>query len=454
MQIVFHLGFHKTGSSSIQKFLFDFRETLLKLEILYPNNGVVGSAHHGIIWSIKPSSLAKFHSFKPDTSCFEKIAQEAKKNEIRKIILSSEFFSNLKMEDIYIIKSELTKHFSFIPVVIIYIRRQDIAIESLYKQVTKTYETREKRNFHSYLSQDWIRSFLNFAEILSQWQQVFPEAQIIPRIYDRKLFPEGNVIIDFLSAIDVDIPEVRKYKIEANPSLSHLSALVMKKINEKFDLSFGEHDKAIQYLLRLDKKEGSPIKTFFTLPERMEFLEHFRESNIKLFNKWFGTDNKFVLSEEEVLFYEEQDKIHQEEIDRIVEDRYRKVLTYLMEEGAKPKVHFERHLKPIINYHPLENVELMNIDVFQVDLLRGKVTIGGLVLLKKEVEGKYSLTARVGREEKTVNWELPSPGLAARYPDNPKAKVARFQISDLDPSFTDIEILLNGVRVITITVLK
>ncbi|MCS7200416.1 MAG: hypothetical protein NZ850_08795, partial [Caldimicrobium sp.] len=280
------------------------------------------------------------------------------------------------------------------------------------------------------------------------WQQIFPEAKVIPRIYDRSLFPDGDVILDFLSILGIEMPEARTCKIEANPSLSVISTLALRKINEKFNLSVEEHKKVVKYLISIDREEGSPIKSFFTLPERIEFLEHFRESNERLFREWFGTENKFVLSEEEIKFYEEQDKISKEEIDKMVEDRYRKVLAYLMEENTKQPL-FKNFSKPKIVYSFIDKIEFMRIDTVHLDLLKSKLTIGGLVLLKKDVDDDR-LLVRTDAKEREVEWGLPSPGLASKFPDNPKAKNARFRITDLEPTSGNIEIYLGKDKIIDI----
>ncbi len=82
--------------------------------------------------------------------------------------------------------------------------------------------------------------------------------------------------------------------------------------------------------------------------------------------------------------------------------------------------------------------------MLQVDLLKeGRLNIGGLVLLKKEIEGEYKLIVRDGEGEKEAKWGLPSPWLASQYPDNPKAKNARFQINEIKPNKV-IEILLKN----------
>lgn len=74
------------------------------------------------------------------------------------------------------------------------------------------------------------------------------------RIYERSKLKNGDVIDDFLSIFGVDRKDVSEEKIEVNPSLSHLSALALKRINEEFDLPSDIHQKVVDFLLEIDKK--------------------------------------------------------------------------------------------------------------------------------------------------------------------------------------------------------
>ena len=123
-----------------------------------------------------------------------------------------------------------------------------------------------------------------------------------------------------------------------------------------------------------------------------------------------------------------------------------------------PRVNITFTQKPEIMYYPIEEVEFMVVDVLQADLLKdGRINIGGLVLLKKEIEGDYRLIIRDREREKEVKWGLLSPYLSENYPHNPKAKNARFYISGVMPEKgKPIQVLLkaNGkeVSLIDITI--
>ena len=453
MRFILHIGIHKTGTSAIQEFFSRYRDLLMKKYcILYPETGIIGHAHYYLPYSFLPWVRKRFFG-NVDVKKFslklrKLLFEELRLNNPNYIVISSEDFISLDKDLILKFK----EYYNFpITDVICYIRRQDLAVESIYRQIVKDPISSHKGTFKGYiLKDDWKINRLDYYTLLSNWKEAFPEARIIPRIYDRKLFPEGNVILDFLSVLGIDIPEARTAKIEANPSLSHLSTLVMRRINEEFDLSNEDHWKVVNFLLKLDKEEGSIIKSFFTLQERIEFLNRFKEANEKLFREYFGCENKFVLSEEEIEFYKEQDKIPREVIEKALEERYRKALEFmrssgiLMKEKLFPKVR--------VNYLPNNNLELFRIDILQVNLLNGRLIIGGLALPKKDVEEMPKLTIRDAEGVKEVQWKLPSPVLGEQYPDNPKAKNARFRVDGVVAGDRPIEVYLDGEKIAEILI--
>lgn len=461
VKFILHIGSPKTGTSAIQSFLGKYSGKLLeKYSILYPKTGRIRDRGVNAVYPIHTFFPLSLNPFAKKIYGEQVNAKNLKNSLIEEIeisgpdvvLLSSEQFSQLNKEKIL----EFKKTYGFfVTSIIFYIRRQDTLIESLYKQYIKDHNNRTSQTFSEYvneaLSVGWEKNFLNYYTYLTYWKQAFPEAKIIVRVYDRKKFPKENIILDFLSVLGIDIPEAREYKIEVNPSISNLSSLVLRKINEKFNLSPEDHVKVVNYLLQLDKQEGSQIKTFFTLQERIEFLERFRESNEKLFREYFGTENQFVLSEEEIEFYKEQDKIPREVIGKAVEERYRKVLEFmkangmLAKEGLFPRAH--------VNYLP-NDFEFFRIDILNVNLLNGKLTISGLALPRKDIEENLKLTIKDAEGVKEVQWSLPSPVLGEQRKDNPKAKNARFRVDNVVVSSQPIEVFVNGKKIAEIRIEK
>jgi len=450
---ILHIGLPKTGTTAIQKFLYDNRKKLLEEHsVLYPKNGIVSIAHHLYAYSQLPGKRKLYEKRIRENinfiEIYNSLMEEIRLLKPKIVILSSENFSLFNKEKIIKFKKLFDLPVDYI---ICYLRRQDLMVESDYRQVVKAYDSKLSDHFVKYINR-WVERG-NYYALLSNWREVFPEAEIIPRIYDRKLFPEGNVILDFLSVLGIDMPEARTTKIEANPSLSYQSTLVMRRINEEFNLNDQDRNEVVNYLLKLDREEGSIIKTFFTLQERLEFLNRFKESNEKLFREYFGCENKFVLSEEEIKFYKEQDKIPKEVIEKAIEERYRKVFEFmkaigiLMKEKLFPKVR--------INYLPNSNLELFRIDFLQANLLNGRLVIGGLALPKKDIEEMPKLTIRDAEGVKEIQWGLPSPVLGEQHPDNPKAKNARFKINNILPLVDKpIEICLGEEKIAILEIRK
>jgi len=334
MKCVLHIGLSKTGTSAIQNFLWNNRAKLLEsYRILYPETGIFSGgeifAHYFIVWSIFKSKDVEIKKIPSKSEIKKSLISELKNKEALSLLISCESFMHLQNEYLIQLKNflyEIVDNLS----IIVYLRRQDLWCESSYLQVAKVkHGFKNSFNVSVRYTLENLEWLLNYYRFLKNWQKAFPDAQIIPRIYDKKLFPEGNVILDFLSVLGLDIPEAKTEKIEANPSLSHLSTLVLLRINEEFNLSQKDHIKVIQYLFELDKVDRGIIKTFFSLQERIKFLEHFRESNERVFKEYFSMDNQFILSEEEIKFYEEQDKIPAEVKDRAVEERFRHVLDFM-----------------------------------------------------------------------------------------------------------------------------
>ena len=86
MQIIFHLGAYKTGTSSFQNAIYENREALLARGILYPNTGLkkgkkLGHRHTQL-----------FEGFMAGTSdlCPQALIAELKTSDARVAILSSE----------------------------------------------------------------------------------------------------------------------------------------------------------------------------------------------------------------------------------------------------------------------------------------------------------------------------------------------------------------------------
>ena len=126
-KLYLHIGTHKTGTTSIQKFLARNRNKLLDLGYLYPLSGRVKAlsiAHHKLSWGVMRAKR-----FRRVTGRWEELGQEWKKlhkeiaNEKKEnVIISAEDFSNLNANTISALQKRLSRYDTKI---VIYLRRQD-----------------------------------------------------------------------------------------------------------------------------------------------------------------------------------------------------------------------------------------------------------------------------------------------------------------------------------------
>jgi len=106
-QLILHVGFHKSGTSALQETFAAQRDELQQAGVLYPSIGK--KAHHRIAWALTQKAWGwkkrggEVTSFKH----FTRMARLINRSKSPKIVLSSEFFSELTPEKIQVIASTI-----------------------------------------------------------------------------------------------------------------------------------------------------------------------------------------------------------------------------------------------------------------------------------------------------------------------------------------------------------
>jgi hypothetical protein len=104
-QLILHVGFHKSGTSALQESLHIQRQELLDLGVHYPYIG--RKAHHRIAWALtqKPWGWKTRGGETTPYRHFSRIITRINRSNVAKIVLSTEFFSELTSEQIQKLKS-------------------------------------------------------------------------------------------------------------------------------------------------------------------------------------------------------------------------------------------------------------------------------------------------------------------------------------------------------------
>ena len=285
-KIYIHIGLYKTGSTTLQAFLQANQNNLLNYGYLYPRTGALGrfEAHHNLAWLLRNPKNAN-----PTLGTWKELHEEIKAANIDNVIISSENFE-LNNQKINSLKSELEPYEVKI---IVYLRRQDRRLESLYTQ-------RVKRGFYS----DNILSFCeqkrntsDYYNFLKPWKQTFGISNIIVRPLEKNQIP--NICHDFLKIIGVrnfdDFIRVQNQNVK--PGRKALE--VLKFINKIYENKSSTKKAYLQQINNFICKQWSDEKSYRLLSysDSVKILEWYKQSNIKVAQEYLGRENG-------TLFYE------------------------------------------------------------------------------------------------------------------------------------------------------
>lgn len=188
MKLVLHIGRHKSGTSSLQHWLYCKREDLKKDSFLYPMSGLYGRvAHHELARALHPKTL----DLKKVGHIAAGIKKEASTDDI--VILSSEAFQNLASVDaVQDFTSALGVPKSSI-LVVCYLREHIDYAMSAYRQAIQNQPA-----IMSFV--DYVARFSDQASFFSRWRDV---GALAISWFSRDTLASGNVIEDFCKKVGI-----------------------------------------------------------------------------------------------------------------------------------------------------------------------------------------------------------------------------------------------------------
>jgi hypothetical protein len=209
VRYLLHIGRHKTGTSSLQHFLFRNRGKLEALGFHYPESGLEGVAHHAIAHHF---ALARPSPFEDAGTGSEGDALEAlikyASTASGCMLLSSEAFQNCDPRAIEaVFRAGETD-------VVVYLREQVDYLVSAYQQRV------HGSSFHGSLD-EFARQFnVDYSAFLGRWADVFGADHLHPRLYGRGLLKDDDIVSDFCATagIECDSRWIRP-PTDRNPSI-------------------------------------------------------------------------------------------------------------------------------------------------------------------------------------------------------------------------------------------
>ncbi|TLU67684.1 hypothetical protein FE810_01680 [Thalassotalea litorea] len=280
-----HAGSHKTGSTSIQRFLRINQEALREDGIAMP----------GLKGILKPTpDLVDYGLFPQAFHALSRVRQPI-------AIISRENFSwvddiNRLME----LRDVLYQHAHKVKV-IFYLRRQDSLAISQKQEGTKWFDCsvaygHEPTALPSQLS-DVARRYLDFEQKVSMWAKVFAKDNIILRVFEPQHLVECDVVKDFCHVLGLQ-PEYYQFPEKANESLGRISQLFLHQSQPVFaDGSIARH-RLIRAVRDFDRRHSSEDKLLPSREQALEFYQQFKAANARLNQDYKLTSSEHIFNDD------------------------------------------------------------------------------------------------------------------------------------------------------------
>lgn len=298
---IIHIGAHKTGSSSLQYFLYNCSDYLnTQYEIYYPKEicdpyNYAFWGHNYLAWYfVPPAKLENFIHFEDLKQLINNFLSKLSEEPPKILLLSSEDFTLLKKAGKTTEFINLLSKLGYEDIyIIMYVRRQDKAAISLYQTSIKNINLAGiSENFISWYNRTkWIYDYYS---ILKDYQAC--GCKIIAKVYERSVLKGQNIVDDFVDVLSyiygslITIPTDYFSIPVLNVSLPSYVTMLLRQFNmiegsEKIKKTLLKVSKLIlKYIPDAPKYDIVPPSIF------KRILNDFRESNIKLFEEFIGED--------------------------------------------------------------------------------------------------------------------------------------------------------------------
>lgn len=292
IQLYAHIGASKTGSTAIQEF-FDVNRKVLadNKVVLYPNLRQ-GDPLDGGHW-VWMQPLFK----EPESTWvarFQRVKNFCEDGGLKKVVVSMETPANKKYrQGLKSVRDSL----GFNVKIVIYIRRQDLWLESSWKQwacKSDLYVDFEDYVKHvlkgEYLP--GLEERLEYYDVLKEWEDIFGPENIIVRVYEKEHMPYG-VLSDFFFVLGLG-EQIRKLNLDVhskpNPGFSR-ELLALQRLCRR--LCSGPHDLHLTnmfYALLNESYFQKPHSNYNLMSRdlRQEVLDHFAEQNAAVAREYLG----------------------------------------------------------------------------------------------------------------------------------------------------------------------
>jgi len=302
LKIILHIGTEKTGSTSIQNFLFQKRQWLTEKGIIPAcrlasqfgrnNFQLVLAADKESSKGLRQYRPTPFHDYRTNIkSVLRRSIREAESRGVKNLVFSSEHLSSrlINVESLVKLKSLFEREHSF--EIVCYLRRQDQMILGAQAESIKSGNTnlKIKNPLNTRDDQRYGIIFYNYEKMLDLWKQVFGLEQLKIAVFQKSELIGGDIVADFCSRFLGITPDfaLERTMFTANRRLSAQALVVLANLNKIEGADIKANRKIVS---QLDDFNNSML----IKPEWLEsFYQAFSESNDKVARKYLHRDTLF-----------------------------------------------------------------------------------------------------------------------------------------------------------------
>lgn len=296
MRLLLHIGTHKTGTTSIQRFAHAHRDELARRGFWYPSFKLVGAEDHYSHLDLA-HVLATGKSERLTREQAEAFARTVRERGAAydAVLLSAEAFYRHRLRAPASVKPNYWKErAAFVQrvadtlgventSVVVTLRRQDHFAQSLYNENIRA--SRYTRSFEKFTRRS--SAMFAYARQVELWAGAFPRPQVL--VFEDLVRHDGGLVGEFFARLGAPVqglapvevqnesprPELLMYLRRLNAS--QLSSTQLKAVDKLLS------DPAFQASERL----APPQRAWMSEPEFAEFLGRFSEDNAQVCAKYF-----------------------------------------------------------------------------------------------------------------------------------------------------------------------
>ncbi|HDZ5081427.1 TPA: hypothetical protein RTH17_001841, partial [Campylobacter jejuni] len=278
MTCYLHIGTMKTGTSSIQDFLYK-NQNLLKIQkTLYPisiKNSWHLNDHNPFAHAIEQANFSSLDSY------LKPLKQEINNSHSNKVILSTENIQFLLYNEKYIQELQIIlKNLGFTKIhIIIYLRNPSDLFISMCSQALKNGAPKKFLSLPS--ENNKFKILCHHEQTLKNWANIFKKENLIVKLFSKNEFYQGDLLKDFINTIGLEWDDNFIIPNKQNETLDLLGMEILNHFNN-YSIPMLTN-RYVDFIVNFFDKHfiSKDLKLKFQPPKEIyqSYIDYFEESN-------------------------------------------------------------------------------------------------------------------------------------------------------------------------------